>query len=430
MAVQPANAALQTTKQSPVTGSGAVAASVSNQPSLAWAQEAMRIDLAQATRKRRIGFSLRMLVWVALPTLLAALYVYAYATPRYLSEFQLTYQSFQQPGSSASALAAGGQSSFLSSILGGATGAVDMSRVIASYLTSSDLIDKVNARVDLRAHYGSAHIDWIDRLPSDASQEQLLAYFQKRVEVDAVMGGYVVVDVEAFDSKTAKAIAEAMSAAADDMVQAISNRALLDEVKLAEKELVRTEDRLLGATLDVTKFRNQHHNFDPQAAAVQLGNVVGGLEGQLSSYRAALSSLRNFVSEDAPAVKALRSQIQATEQEMSAENYRLASAEKPPRGASPSATQPYSETVSEFVRLTEEQQFATDSYTSAKLALDAARTNAANKRAYVESFVNPNAPQQSTAPGGRTVFATFLVALLVYMVGSLLVAALREDAGL
>jgi capsular polysaccharide transport system permease protein len=244
------------------------------------------------------------------------------------------------------------------------------------------------------------------------------------------MGGYVIVDVEGFDRETTKNIAQAMASSADDMVQAISNRALLDQVQLAQKELVRTQDLLLKATLNVTDFRNEHHNFDPQAAAVQLGTVVGGLETQLSSYRATLASLRNFVSDDAPAVKALRAQIEAMEKEMAAENYRLATSAKPSSGNAASPVEPYSKTVSDYVYLMEEQQFATDAYTSAKTTLDATRINAANKRAYVESFVNPNMPEESTAPGARTVFGTFIAALLVYMIGSLLIAALRDDAGI
>jgi len=48
------------------------------------------------------------------------------------------------------------------------------------------------------------------------------------------MGGYVIVDVEAFDRDTTKKIAQAMAASADEMVQAISDRALLDQVPMRD----------------------------------------------------------------------------------------------------------------------------------------------------------------------------------------------------
>ncbi len=387
----------------------------------AWANAALALNFAEAARARRRSFLQRLALFVGLPTLLATAYVFLYATPRYVSEFQVTYQSFDQPPVS------GGQSNAFAAIFGLSNSTVDMSRVIASYLTSTDAMGKVDAAVNLRAHYSNHRIDWLDRLSPRASPEEFLAYFQKRVSVDALMGGYVIVDLEAFDPQTAHKAAEALAAASDEMVQALSIRALQDAVHVAEGELARTQDRLLKATLAVTNFRNQHNNFDPQVAATQLGTVIGALESQLSGYRAALESTRGVLNEEAPAVKALRAQIRATEQQIAVEESRLATTQQPHGSA---RTEPYSQTVADFVALTEEQQFATDEYTSAKQAVDAARANATSKKQYVNTFVSPNVPQQSTSPDPFHVIAeTFFGAILVYLIGSLLVGAFRDQAG-
>jgi capsular polysaccharide transport system permease protein len=392
---------------------------------LAWANAALEINLVKSVRARRIAFLRRLMLFIGLPTLLAVGYVYWYASPRYVSEFQVTYESFDQPS------AIGGQASLLSAMFGLGGSTIDMSRVIASYLTSTDALSEVDKHVGLRAHYSAPKIDWLDRLSPRASLEQFLAYFQRRVSVDALMGGYIIVDVEAFDPATAAKAAEALVSAADQMVETITDRALKDEVRVAETELARTQGRLLNSTLAVTNFRNLHHNFDPQAAAAQLGAVVGALEGQLSGYRAALESARSYLDEHAPAVQALRSQIRATEQEIGVEQSRLANTERPAaisgkRGDS----EPYSLTVADYVALVEEQQFATDEYTSVKQALDAARANAASKRKYVNCFVRPNVPQESTSPSPlRVITETFVVAVLAYIVGSLLIGAFRDQAG-
>jgi capsular polysaccharide transport system permease protein len=390
----------------------------------AWANAALALNYIEAVRTRRRGFVLRLALFIGLPTLAAALYVFLYATPRYVSEFQVTYQSFDQSPSSM------GQSNVFAAMFGLSSSTVDMSRVIASYLASTDALAKVDAAVDLRNHYSSHRIDWLDRLAPHASPEQFLDYYQKRISVDAVMGGYVIVDLEAFDPETAYKAAQALAAASDEMVQALSERALQDAVHVAAGELARTQDRLLKATVAVTTFRNQHNNFDPQAAATQLGTVVGTLESQLSGYRAALESTRGVLSEQAPAVMALHAQIRATEQQIAAEESRLATTQKPHPSSNPMASQPYSQTVADYVGLIVEQQFATDEYTSAKQALDLARANAAGKKGYVNSFVRPNLPQKSTSPDPFHVIAgTFLVAALVYMLGSLLVGAFRDQAG-
>ena len=82
------------------------------------------------------------------------------------------------------------------------------------------------------------------------------------------MDGYVIFDVEYFADDTAKNVATAMSAAADDVVRRICNRVFLDQVQLAQKKLERTQDQHLKATLNVTDFRNKRHDIDPQAAAI------------------------------------------------------------------------------------------------------------------------------------------------------------------
>ena len=91
---------------------------------------------------------------------------------------------------------------------------------------------------------------------------------QQRTGVDALMDGYVIFDVEYFADDTAKNVATAMSAAADDEVRRICNRVFLDQVQLAQKKLERTQDQHLKATLNVTDFRNKRHDIDPQSAAI------------------------------------------------------------------------------------------------------------------------------------------------------------------
>src|ERR1022692_4659590 len=131
------------------------------------------------------------------------------------------------------------------------------------------------------------------------------------------MGEYNVIDVEAFDPKTAQNIAQTMASNIDTMVENLTARQRSDEMNFAQSELTRAERDLLQAKLNTTEFRNAHRQFDPMATAEQLTTtVVGGLEAQLSQYRALLDSRRNVLSEDSPTVKSLESQISALERQI------------------------------------------------------------------------------------------------------------------
>ena len=70
-------------------------------------------------------------------------------------------------------------------------------------------------------------------------------------------------------------------------------------------------------------------------------------------------------------------------------------------------------------------------YVAGKQAYYLAQADAARKQAYAVSFVPPNLPQYATVPDPvRYISTTFLVSLMVYVIGSLLVGAFRDQAGL
>jgi capsular polysaccharide transport system permease protein len=292
-------------------------------------------------------------------------------------------------------------------------------------------VNALDKKLHLRAHYSNSRIDWINRLSAHAPDDVFLSYFRKRVSVDVMMGGYLVVAVQAYDPEYAATIAEEMAAGVDRMVQELSGRAHRDELSFAEKELQRAESRLVEANLAITQFRNEHRDFDPQAKAQQLeSTVVGGLESQLVQYRAELANVRDFQEDNSPAITALKSQIAALEQQISGERKRIGRAESRATKSSTGADMPYSELASTYSQLTDNAQFARDYYLSAKQAFDLARANAARREQYVECFVKPNAPQRPTAPDAvRVILSIFLVSLLIYVAGSLLVSAFREQAG-
>lgn len=391
----------------------------------AWAIEALRIDHDEVARRARRGFFLRLFLFVGLPTLLTAFYIFVYATPRYVSEFQITYQTYTPSSSSSSSGIAG----LLGAVgLSSGGGSVDMSQVLTSYLQSDAVLMTIDKELDLRKAFSDSKIDWLDRMDPDASNEDFLKYFNRRVDVENMMGGYIIIDVEGFDPKFATAIATAMSKAADVMVDKLTARARAEEVRAAEVELKRTQNLLVQASLDVTNFQNDHRDFNPMTMAKQIDTVVGDLEAQLSEVRAELARNQTFLGDQSAQVFVLKSRATALEQQIADEKHRLATAES--GGSSPQAM-PYSKLVATFTSLELEQKFASDAYISAKQAYDFARADASHQQNYVESFVAPSTPQRSMSPNPRIdIPAVFFLSLITYAIGSLVIGSFRTQAGL
>ena len=376
---------------------------------------------AIALVERRRSRSRRLMGWFALvvllPTLLTAGYTFLVATPRYTSDFEFTYQTYKGPSSLATGL--------VQSVTGTAqNNLVDLGAIVYEYLRSSTLADKLDKELDLRRHFASRDIDWMSRLDDDSSREGFLDYFRSRVQLSQGLGGYIKVEVDAFDPAFAQTLAKAIVAAADAMVDDLTARARQNEVKFAEAELGRQEDRVRKARAAMTQFQNRQGDQDPSRAANQLGTIVGTIEGQLSDARGQFANAAGSLAPNSPIIVQLKAKIAALEGQLKAEQNRLASDRPGPGGT---AT-PYSQVLDDYQGLQLEQEFAKNAYMAAQQGLVVARADAATKQNYLVDFIPPDLPQHpSYAFPAEATATVFLASLLAFAFGSLVLGAARDQ---
>jgi capsular polysaccharide transport system permease protein len=375
-------------------------------------EQVASLTTMRLTRRRR--FFGRLALLVGLPTLLMALYAFLWATPRYVSEFELTYQSYQNTQTLSSGL--------VQTLLGSSQGGSDFGTILYEYIRSDTLLKKLDQKLALRKYYSSHDVDYPVRLNADASDEAFLSYYRRHVvDVSEGLGGYVTVDVQAFDAVFAQTLAKAIAEACDEMADEMTTRARQDGMKFAEEEVARQEDRVRNAQIAETKFQNEHRDLNPTNTATQFGVIVGSLETQLSQTRTALTNTLSYASPNAPQVQQLKNQIAAIEAQLQDQRNRLTG----------SGDKTYSQILEEYSRLQIEQQFAQNAYLSAQQGLAVARADAARKQNYLVDFVAPNHPSGPT----RTFYITYLAAaflgsLFLYGIGSLVAGAFRDQAGL
>jgi capsular polysaccharide transport system permease protein len=385
-------------------------------PASTWSNVAQHAQLLMDMRRtRRRRFFLRLGLFVGLPTLVAAIYLFLIATPRYQSEFQATYQTYSAPQT----LASGIMQSFAST---SQNNTVDLGQILYQYIRSPALLEKLDHDLHLRAYYSNPKIDFFSRLDKHASFEAFLFYYQNHVSVSQGLGGYLTVDVQAFDPKFAKALAQAIVTDADAMTDQITARARSDEIKVAEDEVAREEARVERSRLALAQFQNQHGVEDPERTATQIGDIGGKLESELAAARAQLAESQRDLSPSSPIVVQLKSQISALQQQLHQEQSRLAG-----KGNGT----PYSTLLQKYSALQVEQEFAKSAYMSAQQGLAVVRADVARKEAYLVDFAPPNAPDRPSIyfPLICT-FSVFLISLVIYGFGSLVVGAFRDQAGI
>jgi len=371
----------------------------------------------EVTRIERI----RQLIWtrrwffgiVLLPTLLVALYLYAYASNQYESEAHFLVHSANQPqipSASASAL----------SLLTGSGGGQNEAMSVSDYLTSHDAVAKLRNEDQLVERFQRPGVDILSRLfGSNPTPERLLRYYQRQVKVKYDTDtGITTIKVHSFTPEDSYHIAQRLLQIGEQRVNALNERSYADEISNARRVLDQAEMALTANDAAMTAFRHRSGDIDPQATgAAQLG-LVSTLAGQLAAVRAQLQTMAGVISPASPQYQALAAHAASLQAQVDAQSGKLT-------GRSGSITND----VSEYQALMLRRDFLNKRYEAAAAGLEKAREQAIQQQLYLQRVVNPNMPVKALYPERLRILATVLVSLLlVYSIGWLIVAGVREHA--
>lgn len=366
---------------------------------------------APGRRKRGYGpVAVALAIVVGLPTLLAVVYYGLIASPLYVTEASVTIRSSkQQSGSLLENLVVAQDA------IAGST----ETQLVADYFQSRDLLARIEADVGFRSRYATYNADYFTRMEPDAAKEEAHEYFKKMVEVIDDGAGLLTVTVRGFTPEDAVAVANSAIKAAEGMVNRLSDASQKDTIDNARNEIELAEARLLEASDAVMAYQKSSGDIDPSTTAATVLNVVAGLEGELASTRIKRAEMSSFLRAGSPAIRAVDSKIAALKRQIVVERERLAANND--------------ETLADELRLFERKrlqlELAETAYKSALASLEAARLNVINDRSYLVAYAPPSLPDIAVEPRRMYKIATvFIVSLLAFGIGSLIVGAVREHA--
>ncbi len=361
-------------------------------------------------RKRTRDALRRVVVFVGVPTVLAASYLVFYASRQYESVSMFTINSADA--------ASGMMASFMGAIPGSAA-ARDVV-VVREYVLSRDMLDLLIREQRFLEHYRDARIDWLSRLRPDQSSEDVYDYYLDHVDVEHdELGSTLTLKVRAFTSADAKRLSEAILAAAEAKVNTMDEDARGDSIALAQREFDRAEQRLTAARRKVLELQRQGHELNPVESAGTLMAVRGSLEGALAAARAELQAMLGTMLPTAPQVIAQRQRVDALAGQVQSQRLRMTGRGNDGLGAS----------IAQFEPIVVEKELAQLAYESAAKALETARIDASRQHRYLVTIANPSAPNRWTHPIiWRGILAVFLGSFTLLGIGLLVVASVREHA--
>jgi capsular polysaccharide transport system permease protein len=358
--------------------------------------------------------ALSFIVVVMLPIAAAAIYEFALAADQYVAEFRMTLRSADAPRIEAVALFGGSSAQ---------TGVASEAQIVTQFIASRAIVDKLDAKLDLRRMFAPSTADWWARLSLPASIEQLVYYWQSQVDpFYDTSTGTIIVRARAFTPTDALALSKGIVDTSEELINDLSARARHDALGYAETEVVSSETRLTKALAAVRQFRDREGMIDPGKAADANATLAIKLRDDLLKANSQLATLKAMVREDTPMIRVLKARIHALE----TEQHNL-SREMTTSSTSPSGSPALSQELGSYEALDAERKFAEAAYQHALEGLDRARDNAERQHIYVESFIPPSLPQASLYPHRwRSLGTVALVAFAIWAIGGLAVQSIRD----
>lgn len=349
-------------------------------------------------RRRHFLVLFSFLIWVVVPTVLAAWYLWGVAADQYASKVGFSVR--REEGGTAIDLLGG-----IGALSGSSSSDTD---ILYEFIQSQRLVADIDGRLDLRALWSIPERDVFFAYDSDGAIENLVSYWNDMVRVSYDSGaGLIEVEARAFRAEDATRITEEIFEESSRMINLLSSIARDDAIRYARDELDTALDRLRKARESVTRFRNVNQLVDPRLDLQSQTGLMGSLEAQLAEQLIEVDLLRDSGSGADPRLAQAQRRVEVIQTRINAERAKLG-VSGPGEGNSA-----FADLVGEYERLNVDLEFAQSSYTAALAGYDVALAEARRKSRYLAAYMEPTRAESAIYPRRATLLG--LLTLFLFL---------------
>lgn len=395
------------------------------------------------------------LVIVVVPVVLTIIYETLIASPYYLTEVRLavrqatdrplvdTYigaNAFEaQPSPSAARAESSGTekrtgavrsssgsraSSIVSSVLSALGGRQSPTEpyVVTDYISSLELVAKLDQDGWLKARFAGGDPDWIQALSADASREDIHAFWQTAVSASLdTTTGLISLTVKAYTPEDSQAIAARIVEECSALLSRMVERARHDKMQDAKDLVAHAQERFMAAQEALRELRADEYQIDPEMAADTSFQQLMQLISARISLDVQLRVMSPGLDENAPQLKVLKARIAALDAEIETAKAALTA-----KDGAPGAAANY---LADFESRETERLLAVGLYQSALDSLERARLSVERQAFYLAPFVPPLKPDYAAGPDVEgSVGIVALLGMLLWGLSIMIVAASRDQA--
>jgi capsular polysaccharide transport system permease protein len=360
--------------------------------------------------------SLQFWLFFVVPMALGSYYYTAVASPQFEASAHFTIEKTGQASSSPLGFLTG---------ISGPTASTRDALIIKDFIESREVIERTKDRLDLRKIYAREDKDFLSRLNTDASIEELIEYWKEKVNIEfESTSGIATLSVMAFEPEDTLTIINSVLKESEDLVNSLSEKSRQDSLKFARSELSRAEDKLKNARNKLQGFVEKEKALNPEKNVEATFSLVAGLQSELANAEANLNSLRKSLHDNTPKVRTATNKVSALKRQIKKEQSKIN------RTSNKKSTKTMSAVIADREALLTEQGFAEKAYASALLSLENARVSATQHQRYLTVIVKPQLPEKAAKPSQpHDYIVLFLSCLLLWGILGLIIASIKDHAG-
>ncbi len=297
--------------------------------------------------------------------------------------------------------------------------------IVKNFIESREVIERTKQYFNFEALYARQDKDYLSRLEQNASIEDIVEYWQKKVDVQFdTNSGIVDLKVTAFEPETAVTVLKAVLKVSEELVNTLSEKSRQDSLQFARKELNNAENNLKEARTKVTKFRENEQALSPEQSAESRLKLVQDLEAERARAEAELRSLRLEFPDTSRKIIEAKNRVFSLKKQVVIERIRST------KITDSTDAKTMSSIISKHEELLTEQGFAEKSYEAALLNLEQSRIDATQQHRYLTVIVSPKLPEEPIKPKQPNDYIVlFISCLLLWGILSLIIASIRDHAG-
>lgn len=336
-------------------------------------------------KMRHLGLFLSLILVVLLPIFTSAWYLYTRAADQYASYLGFSVRT--EKSSSAIEILGG-----ITELSGSSSSDTD---ILYAYLTSHELVQRIDDKVDLRAIWSRVGTDQDPYFAydPDGTIEDLVIYWERMVRIVYDAGsGIIDLRILAFDPLDAQVIAQALLLECDEMINNLSAIAREDAIQYSRQELDVAVARLKEARQALTAFRNRTQIVDPTIDTQNQMGLLTTLQTQQAEALIELDILAETARSNDPRVEQAQRRVRVIEDRITAERQKLG------LGGGSNDAEVFADLVGEYEGLIVEREFAATAYTAALAQFDSSQAEARRQSRYLAAHVRPTLAERAEYP--------------------------------